>query len=200
MAISKKRKEELVAQYVEWLNQSQAMFVTEYTGLSMKQIDDLRAKVREVGGEFHIVKNTLGKVAFEQAGLELPRRISEGSTAIVFAFRGCPRNGKSDHRFARTSEFVKDQRRLPGQKLTSPPKRSKHWPNCRRCRSCAPSCWASSRRPPASWYAPWPSLHVRWLRCSRLMPKRHCTRCSIVEGNEPFDTFCNQVTTFFRIY
>ena len=72
MAISRKRKEELVGQYTNWLDKSQALFLTEYAGLSMKQVDDLRAKVRDVGGEFHIVKNTLGEVAFNSAGLELP--------------------------------------------------------------------------------------------------------------------------------
>ena len=60
MAISKKRKDALVASYTDWLDRSKALIVTEYTGLSMKQIDDLRSKVREAGGEFHIVKNTLG--------------------------------------------------------------------------------------------------------------------------------------------
>ena len=107
MAISKQRKDELVAQYVDWLNQSQAMIMTEYIGLSMPQIDDLRRKVREAGGEFHIVKNTLGKVAFEKAGLELPAKLLEGSTAVAFAFQDAPGMAKTINEFARTSEFVK---------------------------------------------------------------------------------------------
>ena len=107
MAISKQRKEELVAQYVEWLNRSQAMIMTEYSGLSMPQIDDLRRKVRESGGEFHIVKNTLGKVAFRTAGLELPEKLLEGSTAVAFAFQDVPGTVKVISEFARTSEFVK---------------------------------------------------------------------------------------------
>lgn len=107
MAISKKRKSELVNQYLAWVDKSQAMFLTEYTGLSMKGIDDLRAKVRDVGGEFHIVKNTLGEVAFKSAGLELPKEYFQGSSAIVFAFRDAPETAKVLADFARTSEFVK---------------------------------------------------------------------------------------------
>ena len=38
MAISRKRKEELVNQYVGWMDKSQALLLTEYTGLSMKQV------------------------------------------------------------------------------------------------------------------------------------------------------------------
>jgi large subunit ribosomal protein L10 len=107
LAISKQRKDELVSQYVKWADQSQAMIVTEYLGMSMKQIDDLRAKVRDAGGEFHIIKNTLGEVALKQAGLPLPPRLLEGSTAIVFAFRNAPEMAKTMKDYARTSDFVK---------------------------------------------------------------------------------------------
>lgn len=107
MAISRQRKKELVSQYVEWLNNSQAMVVTQYTGLSMKDIDLLRARIREKGGEFHIVKNTLGNVAFNSAGIDLPADLLEGSSAIVFAFQDVTETIKVVTDFARTSEFVK---------------------------------------------------------------------------------------------
>jgi large subunit ribosomal protein L10 len=107
LAISKQHKDELVTQYVKWVNQSQAMIVAEYLGMSMKQVDDLRAKVRDAGGEFHIVKNTLVQVALKQAGLSLPPKLLEGSSAIVFAFRDAPAMAKVVNDYARTSEFVK---------------------------------------------------------------------------------------------
>jgi len=44
LAISKKRKDELVEFYTEQLGRSQALIVTEYLGLNMKQIDELRSK------------------------------------------------------------------------------------------------------------------------------------------------------------
>ena len=64
MAISKQRKEEVVNQYAEWLDKSQAVILVEYTGITMKEFDSIRAKVRENGGEFHVVKNTLAKEGF----------------------------------------------------------------------------------------------------------------------------------------
>ena len=107
MAISRKRKKEMVAKYVKWLDRSQAMVVTEYSGLSMKDIDTLRSRVREKGGEFHIVKNTLGTVAFNTAGLDMPEGFLDGSTAVIFAFNDAPETVKVVTDFARTSEFVK---------------------------------------------------------------------------------------------
>ncbi|MBN2550651.1 MAG: 50S ribosomal protein L10 [Anaerolineales bacterium] len=120
MAISRQRKEELVAHYVDWLNRSQALLLTQYTGLTMKQIDELRGKVREAGGEFHIVKNTLGKVAFEQAGLEFPEQFLDGSTAIVFAFRDVTEMVKLVTEYARTSEFIKIKGGILDRRPVSP--------------------------------------------------------------------------------
>jgi large subunit ribosomal protein L10 len=120
LAISKQRKDELVSEYTEWINRSKALILTEYTGLSMKQIDELRLKTREGGGEFHIVKNTLGKVAFESADMPLPEKFLEGSTAIAFAFTDAPALAKILTDFARTSEFIKIKGGYLGKQAISP--------------------------------------------------------------------------------
>lgn len=106
MAITKVRKDELMAQYVDWANRSQALFITRYTGLNMKAVDELRAKVREVGGEFHVMKNTLASIALEQAGIKLPDDYFAGSTAICFAFKDAPATAKVITEIAKGSEFV----------------------------------------------------------------------------------------------
>jgi large subunit ribosomal protein L10 len=107
LAISKQRKNEMVSEYVDWINQSRAMIVSEYVGLSMKQIDELRAKLRETGGEFHIIKNTLGRVAFQEAGLPAPEEMLEGSTAICFAYQDAPSIAKVMAEYAKSSDFLK---------------------------------------------------------------------------------------------
>ncbi len=107
MAISEKHKQELVAEYQEWLGKSRAVILTEYTGLTMKDVDNLRGKIREAGGEFHVIKNTLARLAFEQAGLPVPRELFEGSTAAGFAFEDAPAMAKVMADFAKSAEFVK---------------------------------------------------------------------------------------------
>jgi large subunit ribosomal protein L10 len=107
LAITKQHKKELVDQYANWLNQSQAVILTKYHGLTMKDVDELRAKIREAGGEFHIIKNTLGKVAFEEVGLPLPEHYLDGSTAVTFAFQNAPEMAKLVADYARSSEFIK---------------------------------------------------------------------------------------------
>lgn len=107
MAITKERKNELIAHYSEWVKRSKALVLTQYVGLTMKDIDTLRAKLRENGGEIHIIKNTLARLAFEQAGLSVPKGQFEGSTAIVFAFADAPATVKTVTEFAKSSEYLK---------------------------------------------------------------------------------------------
>lgn len=107
LAITKERKNELISQYSEWIGRSKALVLAQYMGLTMKDIDALRAKVRENGGEFHIIKNTLAELAFDQAGLPARKEKLEGSTAIVFAFSDAPATAKTVMEFAKGSEFFK---------------------------------------------------------------------------------------------
>jgi large subunit ribosomal protein L10 len=107
LAISKERKREVVAQYGDWANRSQALILAEYKGLTMNELDDLRRKVREVGGEFHIVKNTLASLAFQELGMPLPKDFFEGSTALGIAYKDAPAMAKVLTEFMRTAEFLK---------------------------------------------------------------------------------------------
>lgn len=86
MAISKQKKNAILDQYKSWLSDSQAVILVEYTGASMKDMEKIRARMREAGGEFHVVKNTLAKLAFEAGGYPLSEGMLEQSTAVSFAF------------------------------------------------------------------------------------------------------------------
>ena len=107
MAVSKERKKEIVATYQDWLGNSQAVFLAEYIGLSVNDMDTLRDKVREVGGEFHVIKNTLGKIAFEDSGYEVPDDLFLGSTAAGFAFEDAPAMAKALSDFSKSVGFLK---------------------------------------------------------------------------------------------
>ena len=107
MAVSKERKEEILATYAEWLKKSQAVIVMEYTGVKMKDLDNIRAKVRESGGEFHILKNTLARRAFADNGMNLPPEFLVNSTAVSFAFSDPASLAKALSEATKGSQFVK---------------------------------------------------------------------------------------------
>ena len=107
MALTKEQKREVVAQYGEWLERSDAFVLAEYTGMNMKSMDELRAKVREAGGEFHVVKNTLAKLALKEADIDFQDEHFLSSTAIGFAFEDPPALAKAITDFAQESDFLK---------------------------------------------------------------------------------------------
>lgn len=67
----------------ERLGATSAALLTEYRGLDVKAISDLRRALRQVGGEYKIYKNTLVRFAARDLGLELEELLT-GPTAIAF--------------------------------------------------------------------------------------------------------------------
>ena len=85
MAFTKDRKGEITAQYEKWLDKSQAVFILNYEKMNMKEIDALRAKVRETGSEAHLVKNTLFNRALSAKGFP-ESGFFEQTSLVGFAF------------------------------------------------------------------------------------------------------------------
>ena len=107
MAIKKQQKKEIVSQYQEWLTQSQAAFITSYVGLNVKQLEELRRLTREKGGEFHVTKNTLMKIACKQAGFATSEGLFEESSAVGFAFEDPPAIAKVLTDYVKSAEALK---------------------------------------------------------------------------------------------
>ncbi len=106
MAITKEKKREIVVQYGEWLQRSRALVFTEYAGMKMKNLDELRAKVREAGGEFHIVKNTLMRRVLDEAGVEIKDEHFINTLAVGFAFEDAPALAKVITDYAKESGLL----------------------------------------------------------------------------------------------
>jgi large subunit ribosomal protein L10 len=77
-------KERIVDELTERLKTTPTLFVADYRGLSVTEIDELRTKVIEHGARFTVVKNTLTKRAAEAAGADSLLAMLEGPTAIAF--------------------------------------------------------------------------------------------------------------------
>lgn len=68
----------------ERLDSTSAALLTEYRGLDVTAISDLRRALRTAGGEYKIYKNTLVRFAVRDLGLELEEELLTGPTAIAF--------------------------------------------------------------------------------------------------------------------
>src|SRR5919202_1900387 len=77
-------KERIVGELAERLKSSPNLLIADYRGLTMPEIDELRTKLLETGARFSVVKNTLTRLAAEQAGIQALLELIDGPTAIAF--------------------------------------------------------------------------------------------------------------------
>jgi len=74
----------IVEEIAAKLNDSRAVFVSEYRGMSVGQLADLRAPLREAGAEHKVYKNTLARLAATDAGYESLNEYLLGPSALTF--------------------------------------------------------------------------------------------------------------------
>lgn len=81
--MAKPEKQAAVAEIVESLNDATGAVLTEYRGLTVKQLQELRRSLG-ANAQYAVVKNTLAKIAAHEAGIEGFDDLLTGPTAIAF--------------------------------------------------------------------------------------------------------------------
>ncbi|MCZ7568730.1 MAG: 50S ribosomal protein L10 [Ardenticatenaceae bacterium] len=106
MPITRGKKEELVAEYTDKFSRSRAIYLTDYRGLTVSEITDLRKQLRENGNEveYTVAKNTLLALALERAGFPVPEELLVGPTAVAFVYDEPVAPAKALSRYADTNE------------------------------------------------------------------------------------------------
>lgn len=117
MAITKERKQELVASYAEMLSRCPGIIFTNYRGLKASQVETIRNQLREISTPYQVVKNTLFKRALEQAGLPVPEELLTGPVAIGFCYAELPASAKSFMDFAKEFDEFEVKGGLLGDKV-----------------------------------------------------------------------------------
>lgn len=78
-------KVQAVTDIREGIESARAVFLTEYRGLSVQAVQDLRAALRKSGAEYKVVKMTLARLAAGDAGIDGLDEYLSGPTALAFA-------------------------------------------------------------------------------------------------------------------
>jgi large subunit ribosomal protein L10 len=73
-----------VAEVTQNLNDSAATLLTHYRGLSVPELQQLRAELRKANASYRVIKNTLSRRAMAEAGIEGLDEMLEGPTGLVF--------------------------------------------------------------------------------------------------------------------
>jgi large subunit ribosomal protein L10 len=80
------KKRETIEELKEMIGRSQAVIICEYRGLTVSRIGDLRGRVRKVGGEMRVTKNTLMGIALAESGLPVAEQHAPGPNVYTMAY------------------------------------------------------------------------------------------------------------------
>lgn len=104
--MARPEKVAIVEEMSDKLQRGKGVVLTDYRGLNVQQMTELRAKLREVGVEFKVVKNTLTLLAAKNVELDDLEPLLVGPTAIAFGYDDPVASAKV------VSDFAKDHKEL----------------------------------------------------------------------------------------
>ena len=102
--LNREQKAEAIAVIAERLTTTETVIATAFHGLSVREVEDLRGKLREADAQFQVVKNTLARRACDETGKDALLEYLEGQTALVWAAGDPAAIAKALNTFAKASE------------------------------------------------------------------------------------------------
>ena len=83
--MNKEQKQNYIKEMTAQFNNSEAVLVTHYQGLTVKQLDSLRKQMREHGIKFQITKNRITKLALKDTKCKNLSNLFSGPTAVALS-------------------------------------------------------------------------------------------------------------------
>ncbi|QDP38875.1 50S ribosomal protein L10 [Radiobacillus deserti] len=99
-------KKQVVTEIADKFRESKSTILVDYRGLDVSEVTELRSKLREVGVEFKVYKNTMSRRAAEQAELGELSETLVGPTAIAFSPEDVVAPAKVLNNFAKEHEAL----------------------------------------------------------------------------------------------
>ena len=104
--MSKEQKKSYISEMETQFQNNEAVLVAHYQGLTMSQLNDLRAQMREHGIKFKITNNRITKLALEKTRCKELSNLFTGATAVAFS-NDAIISARILSKFAKTNESLK---------------------------------------------------------------------------------------------
>lgn len=78
-------KRETVREIQKWFDEASLVVFTDFRGLNVAEMKELRTKLRDVGGDYRVVKNTMTRFAIQNQELEGLLPLTDGPNALMFS-------------------------------------------------------------------------------------------------------------------
>jgi large subunit ribosomal protein L10 len=102
MPLSRAEKESLVTRYQEGMAKAPHAFLVSYQGIKVAEVTELRNRIRNSGGSYEVVKNTLALLAIKDQPLDSLREAFDGPLAVAYSNDDAVALAKALTEFART--------------------------------------------------------------------------------------------------
>ncbi len=104
--MARPEKEAVVKELTEKFNSSKSLVITDYLGLNVAEMTELRKQLREAGVDFKVVKNTLATIAANDVEMNNMTEYFSGPTAIAFGEEDAVSPAKILVEFAKDHEVI----------------------------------------------------------------------------------------------
>lgn len=104
------QKKEEVSKLAEKIKEAKVVLLTDYRGINVLDVTELRAKLRGANTEYKVIKNNITRRALEEVkpeGVETLESTLEGPTAVILGYNDYLETSKIIYEFAKENEFYK---------------------------------------------------------------------------------------------
>ena len=106
--MKREKKEQVVQSVTEKVSRSQGIYLTEFQGLSVSRMSELRNEFRKAGAEYRVVKNTLVKKALSDlAGADRLAGALKNTTGVAFGYDDPIAPARVIKKFSKDNESLK---------------------------------------------------------------------------------------------
>lgn len=96
-----------VDELAEKIKEAKVVLLTDYRGINVEDVTDLRAKLRGANTEYKVIKNNITKRALDKCGFEGLDEKLEGPTAVILGYNDYLETSKIIYEYAKENEFYK---------------------------------------------------------------------------------------------
>lgn len=107
MALTKEKKQKIVDDLKEKVAKAKAIIFVDFTGLKVKELSELRKKLKLTDGEIKVVKKTLAGRVLRENKLEFEKEKTKGEIALVFGYQDEISPAKTVYQFSSGNENLK---------------------------------------------------------------------------------------------
>ncbi len=104
--MNREQKAVAIAEIASHIDESEAIFAVDYRGISVAQVAELRARLRQSDATFKVVKNSLTERAADQVGAETLKELLSGPTALTFVRGDVATAAKAVADYARATQLL----------------------------------------------------------------------------------------------